>query len=96
MFLSKINPCKKASLLKKEDCKKIILNSKRVLSNAIKKGGSTIRDFKNTNGKKGNFQTGFKVYERERQNCKRLKCEGIIQRKIISNRSTFFCNICQK
>ena len=39
---------------------------------------------------KGSFQKNFKVYERERLNCKRLKCKGIIQKKIISNRSLFF------
>tara|TARA_B110001450_G_C17585433_1_gene466762 strand:+ start:21 stop:884 length:864 start_codon:yes stop_codon:yes gene_type:complete len=95
LFLSKINPSKKASLLKKKDCKKIIINSKKVLLKAIKKGGSSIRNFKNISGKKGNFQRGFNVYERERLNCKRLKCQGVIQKKIISNRSSFFCNTCQ-
>ncbi len=61
----------------------------------IKKGGSSIRDFKNTSGKKGSFQKNFNVYERNGLNCKRLHCDGIIQKKNISNRSTFFCNICQ-
>ena len=55
LFFCKINPNKKAHLINKKDLKKIILNSRRVLINAIKKGGSTIRDFKNTSGKKGNF-----------------------------------------
>tara|TARA_B100000579_G_scaffold334784_1_gene285389 strand:- start:158 stop:355 length:198 start_codon:yes stop_codon:yes gene_type:complete len=64
--------------------------------NAIKKGGSSIRDFKNTFGKEGNFQKDFKVYERTGLNCKSSKCKGIIQKKNISNRSTFFCNMCQK
>ena len=96
LFLSKINPLKKAFLLNKKDCKKIINNSKKVLNYAIKKGGSSIRDFKNTSGKKGNFQKDFKVYEREGLNCKINKCKGIIIRKVISNRSTFFCNTCQK
>ncbi len=96
LFLSKINPSKNASLLKEDDCKKIIINSKQVLFNAISKGGSSIRDFKNISGKKGSFQKDFKVYQREGLNCKRLKCKGIIQKKKISNRSTFFCNICQK
>jgi formamidopyrimidine-DNA glycosylase len=95
LFLSKINPNKKAYLIKKKDCKKILTNSKKVLRNAIKKGGSTIRDFRNTLGKKGNFQKNFKVYERNGLSCKRLRCNGIIQKKNISNRSTFFCNICQ-
>ena len=96
LFLSKINPEKKASLLSKKDCKKIILNSKKVLINAIKKGGSSIRDFKNTFGKSGNFQKNFNVYERNRLKCMRSDCRGIINKKMISNRSTFFCNICQK
>ena len=96
LFLSKINPFRKASLLKKKECKKLIDNSKKVLIEAIKKGGSTIRDFKNISGKAGGFQKEFKVYERNQLRCKRFKCEGIIQKKIISNRSTFFCNLCQK
>ena len=96
LFLSRINPNKPVSLLNKEDCKKIINNSKKVLFNAINKGGSSIRDFKNTLGIKGNFQKEFKVYQRKTQNCKRYNCKGIIQRKNISNRSTFFCNTCQK
>ena len=96
LFLSKINPNKKAYLLKKNDCKKLIINSKKILSLAIKKGGSSIKDFKNTHGKKGTFQKIFNVYERSGLNCKRLKCNGIIKKKIISNRSTFFCDNCQK
>ena len=96
LFLTKINPNKKAHLLNKENCKKIIFNSKKVLLEAIKKGGSSIRDFKNITGKTGNFQKKFKVYEREGQNCKRVGCKGLIQKKMISKRSSFFCNTCQK
>ena len=96
LFLSKINPMKKAKLLTKKECRRIVLNSKRVLFDAIKKGGSTIRDFKNISGTKGSFQKYFKVYQREGQRCKRLKCDGNVKKKNISNRSTFFCNICQK
>ena len=95
LFHCKLDPNKKAELLKKDDCKKIIFNSRKVLREAIKKGGSTIKDFKNISGKKGSFQKNFKVYERKGQLCKRLNCKGIIQKKEISNRSTFFCNICQ-
>ena len=82
--------------LSKEDCKKIIFFSKSVLNNAIKKGGSSIRDFKNTSGETGNFQKEFKVYQRENLNCLRNKCPGKIKKIFISNRSTFFCNTCQK
>ena len=96
LFLSKINPLKNASELTKSECKKIIVNCKKVLSKAIKKGGSSIRDFKNTSGIKGNFQKIFKVYNREGFDCREYRCSGIIQKKNISNRSTFFCNCCQK
>jgi formamidopyrimidine-DNA glycosylase len=96
LFLSQIDPNKKAFLLKKKDLIKIIIYSKKVLLDGIKKGGSSIRNFKGTSGKKGSFQKDFKVYDREGLSCKLLKCRGIIKRKFISNRSTFFCNICQK
>jgi formamidopyrimidine-DNA glycosylase len=95
LFLCKIDPNKKAHLLKKKDCKKIINKSQKVLLKAIKKGGSSIRDFKNPFFKEGSFQKDFKVYEREGLNCKRFNCSGIIKKKIISNRSSFFCNTCQ-
>ena len=96
LFLSKINPTTYAMKLSKEECKKIIAFSKSVLNKAILKGGSSIHDFKNTSGENGNFQKEFKVYQRENLNCVRNKCIGKIKKIFISNRSTFFCNICQK
>jgi len=96
LFLSKINPNKKAYLLKEKDCENILIYSKKVLSEAITKGGSTIRDFKNSFGDIGNFQKNFNVYGREGLKCKLFQCRGIIKKKTISNRSTFFCKSCQK
>ena len=96
LFLCKINPKTYAMKLSKNDCKKIIYYSKSVLKKAIEKGGSSIRDFKNTEGKNGSFQKEFKVYQRENQSCSRKNCHGKIKKIFISNRSTFFCNICQK
>ena len=96
LFASKINPFKKAGQLNKNECLKIISNSKKILKQAINKGGSSIRDFKDISGNKGNFQKEFKVYQQEGVSCKRLKCNGVIKKKITSNRSTFFCNCCQK
>jgi len=95
LYLSKINPNKEAHLIKKKECKKLMINSKKVLYDAIKKGGSSIRDFKNTSGKTGNFQKNFNVYDRSGLSCKRSGCTGIIKKKVISNRSSFFCNLCQ-
>jgi len=96
LFLCKINPTIHAKKLSKKDCKNIILFSKKVLNQAIKKGGSSIRDFRDTFGKSGNFQKEFKVYQRENLNCLRSKCKGKIKKIFISNRSTFCCNTGQK
>ncbi|MDA9754514.1 bifunctional DNA-formamidopyrimidine glycosylase/DNA-(apurinic or apyrimidinic site) lyase [Candidatus Pelagibacter sp.] len=96
LFASKINPFKKAKRLNKNECLNIILNSKKILQQAINKGGSSIRDFKDITGNKGNFQKEFKVYQQDGTCCKRTQCKGIIKKKITSNRSTFFCISCQK
>ncbi len=97
LFCCKINPLKKAKSLTKLDMKKIKYFSKLVLNKAIKKGGSSIRDFKSVEGKNGNYQNEFKVYQRENLNCLNKKeCVGKIKKKVISKRSTFFCNSCQK
>ena len=96
LFFSKINPFKKASLLNKKECKNIISNSKKILLKAISKGGSSIRNFQDISGSKGAFQNEFKVYQQEGKRCKNLGCSDLIKKKTISNRSTFFCDSCQK
>ena len=96
LFLCKINPQKKAQELNKAECKKIIYFSKLVLKKAIRLGGSSIRNFKNVSGSDGLFQNQFKVYQREHLNCLKYNCLGKIKKKIVSKRSTFFCNKCQK
>ena len=96
LFYSKIKPSKKAKNLTKIEIKKIQHYSKIILRKAIKKGGSSIRDFKNIFGKNGKYQNEFKVYNRKNLNCLKRDCSGKIKKKIISKRSTFFCNKCQK
>jgi formamidopyrimidine-DNA glycosylase len=81
LFLSKINPFKSASLLSKKECQRIISNSKKILKKAISKGGSSIRDFKNTYGLKGGFQNEFKVYQQEGKKCKNISCDDYIKKK---------------
>ena len=96
LFACKINPLKSANLLKDEQINNIIIQSKKVLKKSIIKGGSSIRDFKNTSGDKGSFQNEFKVYNREKLKCTRISCSGKIYKISITNRSSFFCNKCQK
>ena len=96
LFECKINPLISADLLKEEQIDKIIKQSKKVLKKSIIKGGSSIRDFKNTAGNKGSFQNEFKVYNRENLKCPRVTCRGKIFKIVVTNRSSFFCNKCQK
>ena len=96
LFYCNIKPSKKAKQLSTDEYKKIIFFSKSVLKKAIKKGGSSIRNFKNTRGENGSFQKEFNVYNRNNKGCLKNNCDGKIMKKIIANRSTFFCNICQK
>jgi len=95
LFMSKIKPFRGCRSLSKNEIKNLILNIKKVLKVSISKGGSSIKDFKNTLGKSGTFQQFFHVYGRENKNCSRISCKGKIKKIIISNRSSFYCNKCQ-
>ena len=96
LFYSKINPLIEGKNLNIFHMKKIVKFTNEVLKKAIKKGGSTIRDFKNAQGNYGNFQKEFMVYGRNNLKCLRKNCNGIVKKIIINNRSTFYCNNCQK
>ena len=96
LFYCKINPFKIARNITYKEINKLVKYSKLILNLAIKYGGSSIRDFKNTKGIIGLFQNEFKVYGKENKNCSRKNCQGKISKFFISNRSTFFCNLCQK
>ena len=75
---------------------KIIKNTKKILQNAIKFGGSSIKDFSSGDGKKGIFQQHFKVYGRIGEKCSNTDCNQTVIKTIISNRASFFCKSCQK
>lgn len=69
---------------------------KVVLGRAIKAGGSSLRDHRQTNGELGYFQHDFTVYAREGEACRTQGCGGAIKRIVQQGRSTFFCAKCQK
>ena len=96
LFLSKVKPSRKVKNLKEFELKKIINFTKEVLKNAIELGGSSIKDFSSSNGKKGSFQQYFNVYGKKGATCSNTTCKSIIVKTSISNRSTFFCDNCQK
>ncbi len=65
-----------------------------VLKEAIEAGGSTLTSFAASDGARGRFQHGFKVYDREGAPCP--ACGGRIRRVVQAGRSTFYCAICQR
>ena len=67
-----------------------------VLGDAIKAGGSSLRDHRRTDGELGYFQHHFRVYDREGAKCVTPRCKGSVKRIVQGGRSTFFCPVCQK
>ncbi len=96
LFSSGIRPVKKINELTNVEIKKIIKYSKKVISKAIILGGSSIKNFSSSSGKKGSFQQHFSVYGKKGENCPKVKCSGRIKKIVVANRASFFCNKCQK
>jgi formamidopyrimidine-DNA glycosylase len=69
---------------------------KAVLQDAIKAGGSSLRDHRQTDGELGYFQHHFRVYDREGAPCVTPGCKGTVKRIVQTGRSTFYCPTCQK
>jgi formamidopyrimidine-DNA glycosylase len=69
---------------------------KAVLNEAIKDGGSSLRDHRLTDGDLGMFQHHFRVYDREGEPCRTAGCRGTVRRIVQNGRSTFYCPVCQK
>ena len=96
LFFSRVKPSRKVKSLKDFELKNIVKNTKKILRNSIKLGGSSIKDFSSDDGKRGKFQQYFSVYGREGKNCSNVDCNKVVFRTVISNRATFFCKKCQK
>ena len=96
LFYSGIKPTKKVKNLSESEIRKIIKFTKKILSKAITLGGSSIKNFSSDNGKKGSFQQYFSVYGKKGNKCSKKSCDSNIIKIVISNRSTFYCNKCQK
>jgi formamidopyrimidine-DNA glycosylase len=94
LFRAKIKPDRNVNSLTSKDLELIINSTKEILKNSIKKGGTTIKDHKQPDGKLGYFKQDLAVYGKVNEKCN--VCKKLIEVSIISNRSTFFCNYCQK
>ena len=95
LYYCKLRPTKTVNQLSKKNILNIILQARKVLNKAIILGGSSIRNFKKTDGVPGNFQQNFKVYGKNNVQCPRHGCDGYIQKILVSSRSAFYCPKCQ-
>lgn len=94
LFHAGIHPSVSSGKLSLKHWQKLFAEIQSVLKRAIKKGGTTLNDFVNSDGEIGYFQLSLTVYGREGEKCS--KCGSIIERFVQVGRSTFFCPQCQK
>jgi len=79
-----------------DHAKRLVEAIHAVLNEAIKAGGSSLRDHRQASGELGYFQHSFQVYDREGEPCRSKGCAGIVRRFTQNGRSTFWCPKCQK
>ncbi|SLN54062.1 Formamidopyrimidine-DNA glycosylase [Roseovarius albus] len=96
LFRAKISPKRKAGAISGRRVSALVPIIRDVLFEAIKAGGSSLRDFRQADGELGYFQHSFDVYDREREPCRNEGCEGVINRMVQSGRSSFYCPKCQR
>lgn len=91
-----ISPLRKAGRISAQRVRKLVPIIRHVLTEAIEAGGSSLRDYRRTDGELGYFQHTFRTYDREGQPCPTPGCHGVIARVVQSGRSTFYCPRCQR
>ncbi|KQV10437.1 5-hydroxymethyluracil DNA glycosylase [Rhizobium sp. Root1203] len=74
----------------------LVASIRDVIADAIRAGGSSLRDHIQTDGSLGYFQHSFSVYDRESLPCRTPACGGTVARIVQAGRSTFYCPACQK
>lgn len=100
LYEAAINPLRAAGDLSAAEADNLAAAIRGVLERAIAAGGSSLKDFKQTDGQLGYFQHSFSVYDREGQVCSGCACGGreepCIKRIVQSGRSTFYCPVKQR
>ncbi|MEP9357586.1 bifunctional DNA-formamidopyrimidine glycosylase/DNA-(apurinic or apyrimidinic site) lyase [Sphingomonas sp. KR3-1] len=92
LYLARISPVREAGTISKAQLEKLVTAIREVLESAIAAGGSTIRDYARPDGELGYFAKEWRVYGREGEPC---GCGGLVERRVDSGRSTFWCPKCQ-
>ena len=94
LFEAGIHPAKEAGKLTRPQCSRLASAVRFILKKAIDAGGSSLKDFVNSEGDPGHFMVQTKVYDRKDQPCK--VCKTPIKQMVQGQRSTYFCPQCQK
>ena len=100
LFFAGIDPRRPANSLKPVEIKKLLTAIQKVLKAAIKAGGSSLKDYVQTDGELGYFQHQFSVYDKKSEKCKGCTCNiqktGGVQKITQGGRSTFYCPVKQE
>ena len=91
-----IDPRRRAGRIAARRVAALVPVIRAVLEEAIAAGGSSLRDYRRSDGELGYFQHGFRVYGREGMPCPAAGCAGTVRRIVQSGRSTFLCPRCQR
>lgn len=94
LYRAKISPFHAAHTLSLEACQRLVTHIKAVLNEAIKAGGTTLKDFQHGEGKLGFFQQHLQVYGRLHEPCNH--CFEPIEKAVLGQRATYYCPKCQK
>ena len=94
LFLAGIHPSRAAGRISRQRYDKLVAALKQVLNDAIKQGGTTLRDFTSADGKPGYFQQSLNVYAQQGNPCP--NCATPIRETRTTQRSTFYCPRCQR
>lgn len=94
LFMSGIRPSRPAGRVSAARYGALAAAIRDVLAHAIRRGGTTLRDFVNSEGNPGYFAQELLVYEREGNAC--FQCGAPIRRKVIGQRSSYYCPRCQR
>ena len=94
LFHAGIRPGRRAGVLRRADCARIVRATRAVLAAAIRRGGSSISDYRDGLGRPGWFQLRHRVYDRAGRPCG--ACGTPIRTRVIVGRSSFYCPRCQR
>lgn len=94
LFNAGIDPRRASGRVSLKRYQALTIQIKLVLAKAIEQGGTTLKDFAQADGNPGYFAQHLYVYGRATKAC--YKCQSPIHSKVIAQRNTFFCKVCQR